>query len=432
MEPHNNQNTSVSYFDFSKLTNENFWKEILQNSLQAFIYTIRKYWYLFILTSVAGLISAEILYSLQVDKYHLSMTLRYGSIKNGLSKLQSSTASGMIGVGLNKASLGAVESFGANFDGVPTPSGTINNFGFNLKDFLVVVRGKFVSRESFSDKIKGKEAKITNFSASGSSSLATLTAVGANKGEVLKKAKELSDYLENLFLKRKRVIIEKIDERLSFSKEEYKLVSDQIKHIHKLEKDFGRTSEIVARKNTLYTQELSLRASLSEILTFKGENYIKDFEILSMSISPLPRKYLSRGFISTISVMITLVGTSISIILLVFIRLKRITEVANQSKEKENNSDEVHVSDNSLNNKSFKKLEQKEGGADNSIKRNHKSHDANDITNEKINQKSLNEKASQTPSSKEVSKILTNKEFNQKSTTNSFYGGKKKKGNKNK
>ena len=195
--------SSGNYFDFSKLTNENFWKEILQNSLQAFIYTIRKFWYLFILTSVIGLIIAEILYSLQVDKYHLSMTLRYGSIKNGLSKLSSFNGAGGIGVGVDRAGLGAVESFGANFEGAPTPKGTVNNFGFNLRDFRRIIKGKFISKESFSDKVRSKAARITRFSAESSSSLATLSANGANKGEVLKKAKELSDYLENIFEKRR-------------------------------------------------------------------------------------------------------------------------------------------------------------------------------------------------------------------------------------
>ena len=66
---------------------------------------------------------------------------------------------GAIGVGIDKASLGAVESFGSNFDGVPTPADTINNFGFNLKDFLVIVRGRYVSPESFKEKFRSKRAE---------------------------------------------------------------------------------------------------------------------------------------------------------------------------------------------------------------------------------------------------------------------------------
>ena len=186
---------------------------------------------------------------------------------------------GSIGVGSDIMGLGAVESFGKNFDGIPTPKDTVNNFGYNLRDFLVIIRGRFVSQESFKEKFKSKKARVTSFVAKKSSSLASLTATGANRQEVLGKAKELSDYLENLFLERKRSIVEKIDERLSFSREEYGLISKQIKHINKLEKEFGRTSEIIARKNTLLTQELSIKQS-KEILSFKGDNYIKDFEIL--------------------------------------------------------------------------------------------------------------------------------------------------------
>ena len=327
-------------FDFSKLTNENFWKEILSHSIKAFLYTIRKFWYLFILTGFIGLIIGEIIYSMQVDKYHLSMTLRYGSIKNGLSSLKAAGTGlgGAIGVGVDKASLGAVESFGSNFDGVPTPADTINNFGFNLKDFLVIVRGRFVSPESFKEKARSKRARITSFDARSTSSLAYLNATGANKKEVLLKAKELSDFLESLFNKRKRVIIEKIDERLIFSREEYKLVSNQIKHIHKLEREFGRTAEIIARKNTLYTQELSLRATLSEILSFKGENYIKDFEILSMNVSSVPSKFLGRKFVTSIVLIVMMLLTSICIIVLVFLRLKKIRDIDDSNDDNSNES----------------------------------------------------------------------------------------------
>ena len=111
--------------------------------------------------------------------------------------------------------------------------------------------------------------------------MAYLAATGANKQEVLKKTKELSDFLESLFNKRKRVILEKIDERLIFSREEYRLVSDQIKHLNKLEREFGRTAEIVTRKNTLFTQELSLRATLSEILSFKERIILKTLKYLA-------------------------------------------------------------------------------------------------------------------------------------------------------
>lgn len=361
-------NNNQDFFDFTRLTNENFWKEIAHNLIQSFIYTIRKFWFLYILTITIGLVFAEILYNFQIEKYHLSMTLRYGSINNGLSRLNTGNYGGGGGggpLGIDRGSLGAVESFGANFSGPPNSADTENNFGFNLKDFLIVINGKFVQSESLMDKLRNKNAMITSFSAKSSSSLATLSVVGSNRQEVLDKAKKFSDYLEKIFEDRKAVIIEKIDERLSFSKEEYRLISDQIKHVEKLEKDFGRTAEIISAKNRLLTQELSLRASLSEILSFKGENYIKDFQILSLNISSVPEKYLSRMFVFILMSVLTLILTSFGIILLVFFRLKKITEEAsikissdntkkdeNQIAKNENSVDlfgkDSHLSENEL------------------------------------------------------------------------------------
>ena len=331
---------NIERFDFSKLTNENFWKEIILHSFDALVYTIRKFWYLFVLTSILAFIVAEFLYSLQIDKYHLDMTLRYGSIKNGLSSMSSGISGAGIGVGANVATLGAVENFGSSFSGSPTPTDTENNFGFNLKDFLIVVGGKFVQPESFSEKLRSKTARVTTFEAKSSSTLASLTATGADKKEVLDVAKKLSDYLENLFIERKKAILEKIDERLQFTKEEYKLISDQIKHIHKLEREFGRTSEIMTTKNTLYSQELAIRASLSEILSFKGDNYIKDFEILSISISSKPSKFLSRTTILGFTLLFNIILTAFGIVLLVFYRIKKIAGLNNLLDSEENNNND--------------------------------------------------------------------------------------------
>jgi len=405
-----NDKSSDEYFDFSKLTNENFWREVALHSFQAFVFTVRKYWFFFILTSVSALVVGEILYSMQVDKYSLTMTLRYGSIKNGLAQMNSSTSSlGGIGVGANRAGLGAVESFGANFSGVPTPSDTENNFGFNLKDFILVVNSRFVSPESFKEKLRSKKARIVSFEANKSSSLATIRSVGAHRQEVISVTKKLSDYLEGLFMQRKSAIVEKIDERLTFSREEYRLVSEQIKHIEKLEKEFGRTAEVVEKKNTLLTQELSLRASLSEILSYKGEYYIKDFEILNASISPAPAKFLSRVFIYTFSLVITSVLTSLLIILLVFYRLKKITEL--------NKGSVNHTEKNVLSNEEGKDHHILEAGNEKKIDESHLG--GFDVKKPRENDTELNQKVTKAPKTE----VQSDSDSDKKSAVNksSFY-----------
>jgi uncharacterized membrane protein YciS (DUF1049 family) len=316
-----------SSFNIQKLDVTNFWNEISSHIFPAFLYTVRRFWFLFILGIILGVVLGEIFFRSQVPKYHAGLTLQYGSIENGLKDLKSvsSMANSPIGIGVDKSALGAVESFGQNFSGAPHPSDTENNFGLKKEDLVTVINQDFLTNLNLFGKMFDGQAIISTFETEKGSALLNVRASGAVRGEVLTKVKELSDHLESIFMSRKRVIVEKINERLTFSREEYALVSSQLKEILRLEKEFGRTSEIVSKKNTLLTQELGLRASLSEILAFKGENYIKDFEVLNVSVSPVPIRYFSRVVILPLFILLSIGLTFSILVILFFVQVKRLS-----------------------------------------------------------------------------------------------------------
>ncbi len=189
--------------------------------------------------------------------------------------------------------------------------------GHTKQDLKLVLETKFMSDRGKNKKILDDGPFITSISFPEESNLIVVFGEGKDVELAKKKVFEVISYLEDEYIKNKKVFMKTVRYRVKTLTEDHMKMKENLVRIDKVEKEFGFTPFLSKQKNEILIHETRLRYMLLDVQSQMTPSNIQDFELISVGTSSYPvtkRKlyyYIGCGALGVLATILLILGISI-------------------------------------------------------------------------------------------------------------------------
>jgi hypothetical protein len=289
-------------YNLEILSNEKFLINFLFDICLAIKISLKKYWYIFVIIIIASVYGAQLHFQRQSEVYYLRSTFKLGSI------LTPSFGSNVITLGR----VSSVSRYGRNL--------LLENFGMKKNDMMSSLK-QYLGGAGFLKKTSGSSFNyLSTFEYSPQSAFVSISGEGTEKGRLIEKYNELMDFIFNLYESQKNIKNDPLIARWGLILEEKKMIDKEYEDLIEIEKDFGFTSEVEDKKDSLSKRLINIRTQLLDFERSQKKPYLEDIKVIKLSVSNTARKpygkrifyliYLGAGIVLQIIILVLLIVLS--------------------------------------------------------------------------------------------------------------------------